>query len=81
MEKLDSLVTESLVEQLFHSERLAALLTSVSERRVRKALEVNRRVAALQAEVADAKERLVRLYKMVEDGTEVDDVSRGDWPL
>ena len=77
MEKLDSLVTENLVEQLFQPERLAALLTSVAERRAQKALEVDSRIAALQTEATDAKEKLARLYKMVEDGiTEVDDILR-----
>ncbi len=51
--------------------------SGIAERRAQKTLEVNSRVAALQTEVTDAKEKLARLYKIVEDGdTEVDDVLR-----
>jgi hypothetical protein len=75
MEKLDTLVTTQLTERLFHPERLAAILSSLSARRAEKAESVNARIAALQREVSDADDRLKRLYKLIEDGiTEVDDV-------
>jgi site-specific DNA recombinase len=75
MAKLDSLVTDHLVERLFHPERLTAILASVAARRAERALEVDERIAALQTEVTEAKEKLKRLYKMVEDGiTDLDDI-------
>ncbi len=75
MQKLDDLVTEHLAERLFQPERLIATLASVASRRAEKALEVDRRVAALQTEVTEAEEKLKRLYKMVEDGvTDLDEI-------
>lgn len=75
MAKLDGLVTEGLVDRLFRPAHLTALLTSVSERRATQALEVDKRVAALQAELTEAEDKLKRLYKMVEDGiAELDDI-------
>lgn len=75
MAKLDGLVTDGLVERLFQPAHLTALLTSVSERRAAQALEVDKRVAALQAELTEAEDKLKRLYKMVEDGiAELDDI-------
>jgi hypothetical protein len=75
MDKLDRLVTDHLVEQLFHPERLAGILGSLSARRAEKAESVNRRVMTLQREVTDAEDKLKRLYRLVEDGiTDLDDV-------
>ena len=75
MDKLDGLVTHRLVEQLFHPERLAAILGSLTARRAEKAEGVNRRIIALQREVTDAEDKLKRLYRLVEDGvTDLDDV-------
>jgi site-specific DNA recombinase len=75
MDKLDGLVTDQLVEQLFRPERLAAMLASLTARRAEKAESVNRRIMALQREVTDAEDKLKRLYRLVEDGmTDVDDV-------
>jgi site-specific DNA recombinase len=75
MDKLDRLVTDHLVEQLFHPERLAGILGSLSARRAEKAESLNRRVMALQREVTDAEDKLKRLYRLVEDGiTDLDDV-------
>ena len=75
MDKLDGLVTDHLVEQLFHPERLAGILGSLTARRAEKAESVNRRVMALQREVTDAEDKLKRLYRLVEDGiTDLDDV-------
>ncbi|BCB17849.1 hypothetical protein [Bosea sp. ANAM02] len=46
-----------------------------SKRRAAQALEVEKRVAALQAELAEAEDKLKRLYRMVEDGiAELDDI-------
>ncbi len=75
MQKLDDLVTEHLSERLFQPERLTAILASAAARRTEKALEVDRRVSALQTEVTETEEKLKRLYKMVEDGvTDLDDI-------
>jgi site-specific DNA recombinase len=75
MDKLDGLVTDHLVEQLFHPERLAGILDSLTARRAEKAESVNRRVMALQREVTDVEDKLKRLYRLVEDGiTDLDDV-------
>ncbi len=75
MAKLDDLVTDSLVDQLFEPRHLTALLISVSERRVAQALEIDKRVYTLQSELADTEEKLKRLDKMVEDGiAELDDI-------
>jgi hypothetical protein len=75
MDKLDSLVTGHLVERLFEPERLGAMLNSLVARRAEKAESVNSRIMALQREIADAEDRLKRLYRLVEDGvTDVDDV-------
>src|SRR5262249_33363931 len=56
-------------------ERLALMLNSLAARRAERAETVNSRIMALQREMADAEERLKRLYRLVEDGvTDVDDV-------
>ena len=75
MDKLDRLVTDHLIERLFMPDRLAAILSALSERRAQKAECVNSRMMALQHEVADAEEKLARLYRLVEEGlTDLDDV-------
>jgi len=62
MDELDGLVTGHLVERLFEPERLAAMLNSLAARRAERAETVNSRIMALQREVADAEDRLKRLY-------------------
>jgi site-specific DNA recombinase len=75
MDKLDTLVTHHLIEQLFEPARLAEMLQSLSSRRAEKAESLNSRVMALQREVTDAEEKLKRLYRLVEDGiTDLDEV-------
>ena len=75
MDRLDGLVMTHLVDQLFHPERLAAILISLTARRATRAESVNNRVMALQREVTDAEEKLKRLYYLVENGlTDLDDV-------
>jgi site-specific DNA recombinase len=75
MAKLDNLVTTHMNERLFQPERLAVILSSLSSQRSEKADSVNARVTTLQREVADADDKLKRLYRLVEDGmTEMDDV-------
>ncbi|YBW41060.1 recombinase family protein [Nitrobacter sp. TKz-YC01] len=78
MDKLDGLVTEHLVERLLQPERLAVMLSSLKARRAAKAESENKRIMALQREVAEADERLKRLYRLVEDGvTDLDEVLQG----
>lgn len=75
MGKLDTLVTENLIEKLFQPERLNIILGKLSERRSEKAAEVDRRVADLKAEAQTAEDKLKRLYTMVEEGlTDLDDI-------
>jgi len=75
MDKLDTLVTDHLVERLFKPERLTEILKSLSVRRAEKSESLNRRKIALQREVTDAEEKLKRLYRLVEDGlTDLDEV-------
>ena len=78
MAKLDALVTGHLIERLLHPQRLTEILASINVRRAERALELDKRVANLQTEVADADDKLRRLYRMVEEGvTEIDDVLKG----
>ena len=78
MEKLDRLVTGHLIERLFKPERPADILSSLSARRAQEAESVSSRLMALQQEVADAEEKLSRLYRLVEDGlADLDDVLKG----
>ena len=53
------------------------MLDSLAARRAERAETVNSRIMALQREMADAEDRLKRLYQLVEDGvTDLDDVLR-----
>lgn len=75
MAYLDDLVLKTLEERLFAPERLADLLSALAARRSEKAETHNARLVALQVEVDNARERLKRLYKLVEDGlAEMDDL-------
>ena len=74
MDKLDTLVTDHLLERLFKPERIALILTSLSSRRAELAAAVNSRMSTLQREVVDADDKLKRLYRLVEDGLDVDEV-------
>ncbi len=75
MDKLDTLVTDHLMERLFKPDRLGVILASLASRRAEKAESLNGRLIALQQEVTDADEKLKRLYRLVEDGlTDLDEV-------
>jgi site-specific DNA recombinase len=75
MDELDRLITEHIVDRLFHPERLARILASLTARRAQKAESVNSRIMALQHEVTDTEGRLKRLYRLVENGlTDLDNV-------
>ena len=58
MDKLDGLVTDSLVKRLLHPERLAVMLSSLKAQRAEKAENENKRIMALQRELTDAEDRL-----------------------
>lgn len=58
-------------------ERLAALLSSLSSRRAKKAAALNSRLIALQPDVTDTDGKLKRLYRLVENGlTDIDEALR-----
>ena len=74
MHRLDGLVTSHLADRLLGPTRLAGLLTSLAERRASSDAEVQERARVLQQEIAQADEKLPRLYKLVEDGlTDIDE--------
>jgi site-specific DNA recombinase len=75
MDKLDTLVTDHLMERLFKPERLAGILASLASRRTENAESLNGRLLELQREVTEADDKLRRLYSLVEDGlTDLDEV-------
>lgn len=75
MELLDNRVTAALRENLFQRERLTVLLSSLAERRAVRAVAVNNRLVALQAEVTMAEQKLKRLYDSIAKGiVELDDL-------
>lgn len=75
MDKLDTLVTDSLAEKLLSTDRLADILTSIAAQRAVKSSEVDSRLLGLRTEVLEAETKLKRLYQMVEDGcTDLDDI-------
>jgi hypothetical protein len=61
MEKLDRLVTENLMERLFKPERMSALLASLAARRAEKAESLSGRLIALQRQITEAEDKLVRI--------------------
>ena len=68
MEKLDRLVTERLADQLLTPDRIGRLLASLMERQGDKDADHASRLSALRAKVADAENRLGRLYAAIESG-------------
>ena len=75
MDKLDRLVTGQIIDRLLEPERLGTMLSSLASRRAAKAATVDERISTLEREVYDTDDRLLRLYKLIEDGvTEQDDI-------
>jgi site-specific DNA recombinase len=68
MDRLDTLVTNQLVDRLLTPERLPSLLEGLAARRAARSTEVNTRIQELEARAAEADERLRRLYTLVETG-------------
>jgi site-specific DNA recombinase len=68
MDRLDRLVTGTLIERLLHPERIGVLLSALAEKRANEAAAVNDRLGRLEREAQESAERLTRLYRLVEDG-------------
>lgn len=76
MDALDTKVVEALREKLLAPDRLATMLSALAERRTERAAAINERLIGLQQKADATREKLDRLYKLVEDGAELDDVLR-----
>jgi site-specific DNA recombinase len=76
MDRLDHMVTRHLSENLLQPDRMSEMLQVLAERRADKANSADDRANVLEREVADADERLRRLYRLIEDG-----VAELDGPL
>jgi site-specific DNA recombinase len=75
MDRLDSVVTETIAERLLQPERIAVMLGCLTAKRADKAAAVDERIGRLDREVRASEERLQRLYRLVEDGVaELDDL-------
>jgi site-specific DNA recombinase len=66
--KLDDLILTNVKEQLLAPERLEDILCKLVERRTSRQTEVAERRCALEAQRDKAKDKLVRLYRAIEDG-------------
>ena len=66
--KLDNLVVENVKEKLLTPERLSFILEAVLERSAAKDVAVAERHRSLDAQVAQAKDKLARLYRAIEEG-------------
>lgn len=70
-------IADGLKQRLLTPDRLAALLQMLADRQAAKAEAADRRLVALQREVADCEDRLRRLYRSIEDGVvDLDDILR-----
>ena len=68
MEKLDCAVIDNVKEKLLAPERLSLILDQIVERRSLQDQAVAERRKSLEQELTQAKEKLGRLYKAIEDG-------------
>ena len=66
--KLDNLVVENVKEKLLTPERLSFILEALLERSAAKDVAVAERRRSLDAQVAQAKDKLARLYRAIEEG-------------
>ena len=72
--KLDNLVVENVKEKLLTPERLSFILEALLERSAAKDGAVAERRRSLDSQVAQAKDKLARLYRAIEEGVvELDD--------
>ena len=75
MDRLDSMVTETIAERLMQPERIAGLLSALSQQRAEEACTVDERIGRLEHAAREVEERLSRLYRAIEDGVaELDDM-------
>lgn len=78
IDRLDDLVTTHLKDRLLVPDRLEQLLSALIARQRERTTGLDERVAGLQARVAEAEDRLRRLYALVEEGAvEIDDLLQG----
>ncbi|MCJ1901234.1 MULTISPECIES: recombinase family protein [Paracoccus] len=68
MDKLDRAVTERLADQLLTPERVEKLLAGLMERQTARDADHGQRLTALRGKLADAEDRLKRLYQAIENG-------------
>ena len=68
MARLDDAVIDTLCERLFRPERLAGMLREIEARGAVDDVDADAELIWLEAELADAKERLSRLYSAIERG-------------
>ena len=73
VEKLDALVLGALKERLFAPARLDLLLRALIDQQAQRAAEASGRLVTLQAAAEDARSRLARLYRAIEDGVADED--------
>jgi hypothetical protein len=66
--KLDNLIMENVKEKLLMPERLSFILEALLERSAAKDVAVAERRRSLDAQVAQAKDKLARLYRAIEEG-------------
>lgn len=66
MERLDEAVTSTLVERLFEPSRLACMIQTIDERRSKDLAKNNEELLRIEADWADANNRLRRLYDAIE---------------
>ena len=72
--KLDSLIVDNVKEKLLTPERLSFILEALLERSAAKDGAVAERRRSLDSQVAQAKDKLARLYRAIEEGVvELDD--------
>jgi site-specific DNA recombinase len=72
---LDEIVLTNLKQRVLAPDRIADLLKSLIERQSAKIESADRGLLDLQRELSDAEDRLMRLYRSIEDGiVELDDI-------
>lgn len=74
MDVLDTKVIDALRDKLLAPDRLMAMLSAFAERRSQWANAVNERLIGLHQQTDQAREKLDRLYRLIEDGTKIDEV-------
>ena len=68
MDKLDTIVTDRIADELLHPERVEKLLEGLIERQANRSADFTDRVANLRKTLSDTEARLKRLYDAIENG-------------